>query len=209
MWNHRNEVILQEARPNPFVLAKAHDIFFYTMIYNSKSNVISPSMSTWIISYKKSNKQINTQWTFESDKLEYFTSKLSNKNLTSIGLVCRDSNKRILHTIGKKLQNVPVLETEVIIIHEAFKTAALREMDNFMVENDFHVVIKSIEGQTNVPGLIINHVVDINNLVGVLIISNLGIVLGFSILSQIALQRDFHNSCMSSLLMDFPLKRKG
>lgn len=54
------------------------------------------------------------------------------KNVISIWLVCRDSKGRILLIMRKKIQDVPVSVAKVI--HETLRVAAVRKMNNIVVE---------------------------------------------------------------------------
>lgn len=65
--------------------------------------------------------------------------------------------------MGNNIQDVPVLMVEAIAISQALINVVVRNMN--MVESDSQLIIKSIEGQTDIFSLIINHVADIKNLV--------------------------------------------
>lgn len=84
-------------------------------------------------------------------------------NLTSIGLVSRDNNRRILHTLGKKLGDIPLV-VEAIAIRESLRTAVVQNVDNIVVEVILRLPLTRLSVRLMSRSLIFNHVVDIKNL---------------------------------------------
>lgn len=66
--------------------------------------------------------------------------------------------------MGKKFEDVPILVTEAIGVHEALKVATTHIIENIVVERDSQLVINSINCHVDVLILIINHVADTLNL---------------------------------------------
>lgn len=73
-------------------------------------------------------------------------------------------------------------------------------MNNIVVESDSHIVINLIKGQMDVPSLIIDHVIYINNLVKSFNNVNLIIILKIKLNSLIdSIIKRTRNSCIPSL----------
>lgn len=87
------------------------------MLYNNKSNIISPNVSSGNHLYKLSWKPPSIEWL----KWNIDASRIAVKNLTSICLCAGINKGRMITGMGKKLWDVPVLVAEGIAIREALK----------------------------------------------------------------------------------------
>lgn len=114
------------------------------MLHNSKTKMFSPTGSTVVATSKKSKSQITTQLNPPSLnwlKRNIDKSKIPNKNLTSAGMICKDSKGHILFSNGNKIRDVSILVAKTIALRKALRAAAFRHMDNIMVENDSQNVV--------------------------------------------------------------------
>lgn len=82
----------------------------------------SPSFNNWL------------NWETDS-------SKIPNKNLTSIEMICRDNKRHIFFSNNNKIRDVPVLVTKTITICDALKATTFRHMNNILVKCDSQLLL--------------------------------------------------------------------
>lgn len=92
-------------------------------------------------------------------------SRIADKSLISVGLMCTDNNDLIIARLSKKLGDIPNLVMEVIAIGEALRITSERNMDKVLIESNSQLVINSIRGSITVPSQIINYGIYIINIV--------------------------------------------
>lgn len=109
------------------------------MLNNSKTNILSLGVSSGN-QMNRTPKQFvkHSRKPPPSDWMKWNTdaSKVMITNLTTIGVVCRDSSGSTIASLGKKIGEVPVLVAEAIAIREALTLARDRNTDKLVIEND-------------------------------------------------------------------------
>lgn len=78
-------------------------------------------------------------------------SQITVKKLPIISYVNKDDKGRILHSISRRIGDVPVSVAETLAIWEALRVEAYLKMGNLMMESDSQIVINSILRITKVP----------------------------------------------------------
>lgn len=108
IWAHRNEVMFKGSKPNSIiVVGKCYYRFSYTVLYNTKTNIISWVVSSGNHQYRTPKKFVKPIWkppSMELLKWNTNASRITDKNSTSIGVLCRHNKGRIMLIRLKSLE---------------------------------------------------------------------------------------------------------
>lgn len=70
---------------------------------------------------------------------------------TPINYMRRDNIWRIIHTDGRKIENIPVLVTKTLTIRNAMQIVIQEKYLNGIIESDSLITIQAINGNSKPP----------------------------------------------------------